>query len=365
MIEYLNSVDREEYESFVASHPKGHFMQSVLWAKQKPQWIWDGVLCRDAQGRIRGTAAVLIRKVPFTPWTLMYGGRAPVCDITDRETLKELTEGLKTLAKKYRSYAIKLDPDVKADNGQFIADMKALGYSLTADGKNFEGIQPRFVFRLYPEGRTDEELLASFHTKTRYNIRLAQRKGVEVKLCGKEYVEEFSRIMLETGVRDGFVTRSSGYFSAMLDNLGEHARLYMAFHEGQPIAGTLAIHYGDKVWYLYGASSNEQRNLMPNYLLQWTMIQWANELGCRVYDFRGVSGDVSEDNPLYGLYKFKKGFNGEFTEFAGEFDMELKPLVCHLVKWGTAAFMKLRKSVYLIKNRGAGQAEQPKQEEQP
>lgn len=127
-----------------------------------------------------------------------------------------------------------------------------------------------------------------------------------MRVCGKEMVPDFARIMLTTGVRDGFVTRPPEYFANMLDNLGEHARLYMAFHEGQPIAGTLAIHYGDKVWYLYGASSNEHRNLMPNYLLQWSMIQWAVETGCSVYDFRGVSGDISEDNPLYGLYKFKK-----------------------------------------------------------
>lgn len=358
MIEYLKDVDKNEYEQFISSHPKGHFMQSVLWAKQKPQWVWDGVLCRGENGEIKGTAAVLVRKVPGLPWTLMYGGRAPVCDIEDKEVLKELTEGLKALAKKYRSYAIKLDPDVKADNTQFIENMRSLGYSLTSEGKNFEGIQPRFVFRLYIDGRTDDELLASFHTKTRYNIRLAERKGVEVRLCGEEAVPDFARIMLETGVRDGFVTRDSSYFSAMLKNLGEHARLYMAFHEGQPIAGTLAIHYGDKVWYLYGASSNEHRNLMPNYLLQWTMIRWANELGCRVYDFRGVSGDVSEDNPLYGLYKFKKGFNGEFTEFAGEFDMKLKPFVCFAVKHATSAFMKLRKTMYLIKNRGAGKKQE-------
>ena len=114
--------------------------------------------------------------------------------------------------------------------------------------------------------------MASFHQKWRYNIRLAVKKGVEVRVCGKEMVPDFARIMLTTGVRDGFVTRPPEYFANMLDNLGEHARLYMAFHEGQPIAGTLAIHYGDKVWYLYGASSNEHRNLMPNYLLQWSMI---------------------------------------------------------------------------------------------
>lgn len=104
------------------------------------------------------------------------------------------------------------------------------------------------------------------------------------------------------------MTRKPEYFAAMLDNLGEHARLYMAFDPNDtPIAGTLAIHYGDKVWYLYGASSNEHRNLMPNYLLQWRMIQWAVETNCRIYDFRGVSGDVSEDNPLYGLFRFKQG----------------------------------------------------------
>ncbi len=351
MIEYLRNVDVSEYESFLESHPKGHFMQSVLWAKQKPQWVWDGVLCRGEDGAIKGTAAVLVRKLPFLPWTLMYGGRAPVCDITDAGVLKELTEGLRSLARKYRSYAIKIDPDVPADNEDFKKKMESLGFTLTSEGKNFEGIQPRFVFRLYLNGRTDDELLASFHSKTRYNIRLAERKGVTIKLGDKSDVADFSRIMLETGVRDGFVTRNAEYFSAMLENLGEHARLYMAYYEGAPIAGTIAIHYGDKVWYLYGASSNEHRNLMPNYLLQWTMIRWASELGCRVYDFRGVSGDLSEDNPLYGLYKFKKGFNGEFTEFAGEFDLRLKPFICFAVRHATNLFMNIRTKLYMLKNR--------------
>ena len=180
---------------------------------------------------------------------------------------------------------------------------------------------------------------------------MAQKKGVEVKICGKEMVPDFARIMLETGVRDGFVTRQPEYFAQMLDNLGEHCRLYMAFYEGKPIAGTLAIHYGDKVWYLYGASSNEHRNLMPNYLLQWNMIQWAIETGCRVYDFRGVSGDVSEDNPLYGLYKFKKGFGGDFTEFVGEMDLVLNKAVYFAVEHGTNVLKDVRKKVYLLKNR--------------
>ena len=338
----------DEYEAFNQASPYGHFAQSRLWAKQKPMWKWEAVISRGPDGAIRGALAVLIRKLPGgLPFTLMYGCRAPICDPADQETLRDLLDGVKVLAKEYHSYIIKLDPDVSVEDKALASFMRAYGFHIHTDGKNFEAIQPKFVFRLYLNGRNEEEVMASFHQKWRYNIRLAQRKGVEVRICGKEMVPEFTRIMLETGLRDGFVTRDESYFANMLDNLGEHARLYMAFFEGRPIAGTLAIAYGDKVWYLYGASSNEDRNLMPTYLLQWNMIQWAIERGCRIYDFRGVSGDLSEDNPLYGLYKFKKGFNGEFTEFVGEMDLVLNAPVAFAVKHGTSAFMALRKKVFL------------------
>ena len=167
----------------------------------------------------------------------------------------------------------------------------------------------------------------------------------------KEMIPAFSELMLVTGVRDGFVTRQPEYFSAMLDNLGEHCRLYMAFHEGEPIAGTIAIWYGDKVWYLYGASSNEHRNLMPNYLLQWEMIRWAVEKNCRIYDFRGVPGLVPEDHPLYGLVKFKRGFNGDYTEFVGEMDLILKPFINRSAKLGFDALREVRMKLYLLRHR--------------
>ncbi len=339
------------YEAFVQSHPKGHFCQSVLWAKQKPMWKWEAVVSTDTEGNIKGSLAMLIRKVPGTPYTLMYICRGPVCDLDDQETLTDLVNGAKEMAKRYKSYEIKIDPDVPSSNTEFTKMMTDLGFVITGGGKNFEAIQPKYVFRLNIEGKTEEEIMAAFHQKTRYNLRLAVKKGVEVRLCGKEAVEDFTRIMEVTGARDGFVTRQASYFANMLDNLGEHCRLYMAYHEGRPIAGTLAIWYGDKVWYLYGASSNEDRNLMPNYLLQWNMIQWAVEKGCRIYDFRGVSGDLTPENPLYGLYKFKKGFGGEFTEFVGEMDMILKPGVAFAVKHGTKLMKRMRKNLYMIKNR--------------
>lgn len=351
MSELITEKTLAEYEAFVQSSPKGNFAQSVLWGKQKPMWIWKAIAVRDAEEKICGTLAVLIRKVPGTPFTLMYGCRGPVCDPLDFQTIRALLDGARLLAKEYHSYVIKLDPDIPSSNTAFRDFMLGMGFRLKEGGKNFEAIQPRYVFRLNVEGKTEEEILAGFHQKWRYNIRLAERKGVEVRICGKEMVPDFARLMLETGVRDGFVTRQPEYFAQMLDNLGEHCRLYMAFSECQPIAGTLAIHYGDKVWYLYGASSNEHRNLMPNYLLQWRMIQWAIETGCRVYDFRGVSGDLSEYNPLYGLYKFKKGFGGEFTEFVGEMDLVLNKPVYFAVEHGTNVMKEVRKQAYLRKNR--------------
>ena len=353
MYEFITEKTLPEYEAFVQSHPKGNFVQSYLWGKQKPMWQWDAIAVRGEDGAIRGSLAVMTRKVPGIGRTLMYGCRGPVCDLDDRETFSQLLDGAKALAKKYKSYVIKIDPDVPSSNTAFSSMLQSFGFRAKEGGKNFEAIQPRYVFRLNVEGKTEEELLANFHQKWRYNIRLAERKGVTVRICGKEMVPAFSDLMLTTGVRDGFVTRKPEYFAAMLDNLGEHARLYMAFDPNDtPIAGTLAIHYGDKVWYLYGASSNEHRNLMPNYLLQWRMIQWAIETNCRIYDFRGVSGDVSEDNPLYGLFRFKQGFGGDFTEFVGEMDLVLSPVIYWAVEHGTSVFKELRKQVYLIRNRG-------------
>ncbi len=352
MSEIITKEQIPEYEAFLQAHPKGHFAQSVLWAKQKPMWKWEAIVSRDANGNIKGSLAVLIRKiVPGLPFTMMYGCRGPVTDLDDKETLADLIDGAKKLAKQYHSYVIKIDPDVPSSETAYTKMLEELGFQLTGGGATFDAIQPQYVFRLNTEGRTAEELLMSLPQSTRRKVRAGAKKGVTVEIKGKEAVTDFARLMLETGVRDGFVTREASYFENMLDNLGEHARLYMAYYEGQAIAGTLAIWYGDKVWYLYGASSNEHRNLMPNYMLQWSMIEWAVEKGCRIYDFRGVPGRVGEDHPLYGLYKFKLGFGGDYVEFVGEMDMVLSKPVNFMITKGKPVFMDLRKKLYLLKNK--------------
>ncbi len=360
MFELVTPNTLKEYEDFCQKSPKGHFLQSRLWADVKSSWTWEAVIARGADGTIRGGLSVLIRKMPGLPYTLMYAARGPVCDVHDEETLAELTRGAAALAKKHRAYALKLDPDVKSEDTQFISIMEKLGYRRKAGGKNFEGIQPNYVFRLDVKNKTEEELLAAFHQKTRYNLRLSIRKGVEVRLCGKEMLPAFSSIMQETGARDGFIVRPLSYFEKMLDALGEHARLYMAFWQDKPIAGTIAIHYGNKVWYLYGASSNQYRNVMPNYQLQWEMIRWALETGCDIYDFRGVSGDLTPENPLYGLYLFKKGFSGELVEFCGEFEMIYHPLINFAADTGMDTLRSIRHNLAVRRDRAEkSSAEKP------
>ena len=231
MYELINEKTLREYEEFIAAHPQGHFAQSSLWGKQKSAWVWRAVAVRNEQGKIKGALALLIRKMPVFGAAMLYACRGPVCDLDDRQTLAELVQGAKALAKEYRGYVIKIDPDVSCQNVAFRELLESLGFRVMQEGKNFEGIQPKFVFRLDVAGKTEEEMMASFAQKHRYNIRLAVKKGVEVRLCGQEMVEDFTRIMVETGMRDNFVTRDARYFSNILKNLGEHARLYMAFYE--------------------------------------------------------------------------------------------------------------------------------------
>ena len=315
-------------------------------------------MSRAEDGAVKGAMSVLCRKFKGLPYVLMYSARGPVCGLgggygqNDPQTLAELLNYAREYAKKNNAYVLKIDPDVAASEKEFTQAMHELGFKSKHGGKNFEGIQPNFVFRLGIKGKTEDELLASFHQKTRYNIRLAVKKGVTVKKCGKEALDAFSEIMKTTGLRDGFVTRPKKYFEKIMDSMGDNAGLYMAYSaEGVPIAGTLEIFFGNKAWYLYGASANEYRNLMPNYLLQWTMIKEAVARGLEIYDFRGVSGDLSEDNPLYGLYKFKKGFNGDFCEFAGEFEYSPRPAAHFLIEKGADIYRVIRRKLYLLKER--------------
>lgn len=300
-------MDSKVYE-FLQNNPKTNFMQSPEWARVKTEWKNEFITVEDENGNIKGTMSILLRKVPFINRHIMYAPRGFVCDVHDKETLKELTIKAQEIAKKYKAFIFRLDPDVLQSDEEFKKIITELGYKTKKNIKNIgQVLQPKYVFRLNVKDKTEEELLQSFESKTRYNIKLAGRKGVTVRQGTREDLKVFYDIMKTTGSRDDFFIRPLSYFQKIYDEMGEkHARIYIAEFEGEPIAATMPIYYGNKVWYLYGGSSNKHRNLMPNYLIQWEMIKWALEEKCDWYDFRGVSGFKSEKDPQYRCLQIQK-----------------------------------------------------------
>ena len=329
----LSKDEEKKYKEFLESHERCNFQQSLEWTKVKTSWTHEVVVAKDNNGKITGAIMVLIRKIPIFG-NFMYVARGPICDIHDEKVLKDLSDGLKELAKKYNAFTLRMEPDIESSDEEYKDIMKELGFKINDKGKSFsDGIQPRYVFRLDLKGKTEDEIFAEFHQKTRYNVRLATKKGVEIREGTKEDLKAFHEIMKVTGKRDNFMIRPLSYFEKMYDELApEHLKLMMAYYNGEPISGIIDIIYGNKIWYLYGASSNEHRNLMPNYLLQWEMIKYSIAHGKDMYDFRGVTGIVDENDPHYGLYRFKKGFNAKFTEFVGEVYINFKPLKYKLYK---------------------------------
>ena len=353
-MQILTENDKKAYKEFLENNERCNFQQSIEWGKVKQAWKNEIVLSKDNEGKIVGAVSVLIRKMPIFG-NFMYISRGPICNIHDKAVLQDLTEGLKLLAKKYKAFTLKWEPDIKSYDLEFRKIATELGFKIKDDAKDFsEGIQPRYVFRLNLKDKTEDEIFAEFHQKTRYNIRLATKKGVVIREGKREDLKDFHKIMEITGKRDDFMIRPLSYFEKMYDELApEHFKLMMAYtSDGEPISGIIDIIYGNKIWYLYGASSNAHRNLMPNYLLQWDMIKYSIEHKKDMYDFRGVVGIVDESHPQYGLYRFKKGFNAEFTEFIGELYINYKPITYKMYKISEKIYKKIAGFKNKLKERG-------------
>ena len=344
MIERVNESNLQEYENFIKSHPKGLFQHSSKWAKVKSAWKWEAVMLKE-DGEIKGAAAALIRSIPVIKNSLMYVCRGFTADENDFDTFDKLFYALKQIGKEYKAYCIKIDPEILISNTAYKQHLLDKGFvELNPGCMDFENVQPRFVYCFDYNGMNEDDLMLTFKSYYRNRIRKSYRKGVEVKICGKEALDDFVRIMGETGERDNFSTRPKWYFEKILDCMTDDARLYMAYYEGKAIAGTIAIKWGQNVMkYQYGASSNAHRNVYPNYALQWEMIKWGLECGSKTYDFGGISGDCQNpENSHYGLWRFKHGFGGEMREFVGEFDYVINKPVYNLYNFALKVLKKIR-----------------------
>ena len=157
--------DRQAYKEFLEKHERCNFQQSPEWAKVKGNWINEIVLAEDESGKIIGAVSILIRKIPIFG-NIMYSSRGPTCDIHDISVMKQLTDGIKELAKKYKAIVYKAEPDILSSDEEYRKIVTSLGYKIKDDAKNFrEEIQPRYVFRLDIKNKTEDEIFAGFHSK--------------------------------------------------------------------------------------------------------------------------------------------------------------------------------------------------------
>ncbi len=327
-MEIITKDKYNEYEQFVSNHLRGEFTQSTLWSMVKKGWEFEAVVSRNEKGLINGACSVYIKKLPLIGSAFIYSPKGFICDVLSEEVMDNLKAGLDLLAYKYRAHAVKIDPDIPMKNDSYIKYMKSRRFHHIYGKYGFETVQPRFNYRLSLEGKSEDEIFANFSKKTRYNIRYAERKGVSIAVKGVACINEFMELYHETGKRDGFETRPKDYFIRLFSALGSKARLYIGYYNSIPVCAAIATNYAGKCSYVYGASSNLYRNVMSNYLMQWEMIRWGKESGCRIYDFLGISGNLDDENsPMFGLYRFKRGFNGYVDELVGEFDYIYRPVL--------------------------------------
>lgn len=440
----FKEINSEELHKISFNLPKEHIFQTSYWAKFKNEWNHKIFVGFDNNNTFVLSCVILIRKLPLVNYSIAYIPRGFSCDYKNISLLKDFTTFLKNFSKKNKIAFITIDPDIHlSENNIKIEEsveicntLKNLGY-IENSSKNFENIQPNFVFRLnLPKSSkniTKEQIkidmLKHFSSKARYNIKLGIERGLSVESydfnnLSEDKIEIFQNLMDITGKRDNFIVRKKDYFFNMMKILNPYCRLYLVkysyetdkntiyrkinkckssidnsnikiinleetlknttdldkinkintkiesrkkeiqINESQLeslenklqliakyknkdlyLSGAIYLYWKDKAWYLYGASHNILRDTMPNFLMQYEMIKDSIDNLCKVYDFRGVSGDLNEKNPLYGLYKFKKMFNGNFIEFIGEYNLVNKPIIYFIFKNLFPKFKNIRNIV--------------------
>lgn len=434
-MEWIESLSPQEHDTYVNQHQNGTFMQNSEWGVFKSHYGWKPEFVGiKKDGTLVASAMILFRKIPGLPATIAYSPRGFVLDYNNKELLKTFSKSVLAFCKKRKAAFFRMDPAIRRtsidyegqpvegiDNQWLIPYMKGLSFTHQGFSLDFDGWQPRFVF--WQDINMPEEILFNgFHKKWKYNIRLAERKGIEIIRGTRKDLPRFAEMMQVTGDRDGFGTRPLSYFEALMEDMNPagKAELFLArlnakeaiqdaksaldkeeaalkrfniqlasakeenkedkqaqlekkialsenrteklkaelkdLHafealpaDQQILSGAILMTTGKKACYLYGASDNRFRDRMPNYLIQWEMMRHAQQNGAEIYDFRGVSGNLSPDHPLYGLYRFKRGFQGEFVEYIGEFDAVLKPVSYWLFTHGLPKVKALLKRITSIK----------------
>jgi len=317
----LHVLDASAWDAALLQLPNPQILQSRAWGDTKSQTGWTARRLLWLRGETPVAAAsILVRRMAAgVPVAVAYVPRGPLLDWTDAALVQVVLGQLEDEARRARALFVKIDPAVRADTetGRLGTDLlNRRGWRVSP-----EQIQHRntVVSDLRPD---EDSLLSAMKPKWRYNIRLAERKGVSVRDGLIADLPAFYAMYLETGERDGFLVRPFEYYRAVWERfLGDGlAHMLLAEVEGRPVAGIILFRFGPTAWYFYGASTAQARDYMPNHALQWAAMRWAKDAGCRQYDWWGAPDQLVEEDPMWGVFRFKLGFGGEFVPGIGAWD---------------------------------------------
>jgi peptidoglycan pentaglycine glycine transferase (the first glycine) len=349
MITVKEVTDSGQWNTFLEQHPRGHYLQSYEWGEWF-RYLGNPIYRLGAfdQERLVGAMMVVVCPVPipllgkYYKW--LYCARGPALENDNLDVLSAFLVRVHEIAKISNAVVFKMEPNVLEEEDKAWRDhLHSSGFQV-----NRQSICGRrsWVLDIRPD---EQQLLAGFRKTWRYNVRLAEREGVEVReVKTDEDFEAYYRLLVITSQRDSFFVDSLEHqkeFYRRYASTGDGV-LYLAIYQGKPIAARMVIRFGETCLDMFGASSNGDRGFPKTHILQYRCIQWAKSKGCSFFDFRTIPETPDENEEMYGVYHYKKGFGGFSRLHTLTQDYVYRPLLSHL--WKTLVEQKraLRRYIY-------------------
>lgn len=322
--------DAHTWNQQLSALPYAHILQSWEWGEFKRETTgWTPHRLAFYQGDQRvAMASIGIRRIG--PFAVMYSAKGIAIDYQDAALVHTVMQALERFARRHGAIWLKIDPDLPLATGvpaesddtpnaigqQTIALLQERGWRYSPDQVQFRNTITIDLTQ------SEEDLLAAMSQNTRRKVRTGEKKGVTVRVGTIADLPILYDLYRMTGERDHFLIRPLDYYLKEWRYLIERglAHPLIAEIEGEPIAQVILFHFGQKCWYFYGASANDHREKMPNYLLQWEAMRWAKAQGYTTYDLWGAPNQFDESDSMWGVYEFKRGFRGTVVRYIGAWD---------------------------------------------
>ena len=339
----------QAWNELIAGLPHAHLLQTWEWSQVKIKYGWQALpfIWQEGQEKPAAAAMILKRSLPIGGFArrmcVLYVPKGPLLDWSDPALRQHIVDDLQAFAKRQGAIFIKLDPDVALGTGipgtetavEFEDGQEVRSELL---GRRWKFSQDQIQFRntvLIDLSPSEETLLARMKQKTRYNIRLGEKKGVTVRIGTLDDLSLLYHMYAETSVRDGFLIREEGYYKTVWRNfmgipvstsgLQPFSEPLIAEVNGQAVSAVSLFYFAGQAIFLFGMSRNEHREKMPNHLLQWEAVRRAKALGCKSYNLWGAPNQFNEIDSLWGVFRFKEGLGGYVFRTIGAWDFTPNP----------------------------------------